>query len=132
MNSLFSEDQRSKVFGHVIRVAIGSASRLPAHEMALRIFAETIDAIEITAPSCARLDRMRADGFQRDLGGGVPHVIFFVDAALALPAGIPVGFVFFLSEIDGEIDPVAGGCDFEFAVVLDVSEIVAEEKFDDV
>ena len=35
-------------------------------------------------------------------------------------------------EIDGEVNPIAGGSDFEFAIVADVLPVVAEEKFDDV
>src|SRR3954447_23521509 len=92
---LLREDQRSKMFGYVIRITIDDARRLPAHEVTLRIFAETIDAIKIGAPFGAGLDGVLANRFQRDLGCGVPHVIFLVDAALTLPAGFPVGFIFF-------------------------------------
>src|SRR4029077_15281020 len=93
---------------------------------------EAVDSIEVAAPFCAGLDGVFADGFQWDLGGSVPDGLFFVDAALALPAGVPRGFVLFLAEIEGEIDPVAGGGDFEFAIVLDVGEVVAEKELDDV
>ena len=116
----------------MIGVAIDDAGLLPAHEMALRIFAEAVDAIEIGAPHGAVLDSLIADGLERDARGGVPDVLGFVDAALVLEAGIPFGAVGVVIEIDGEIDPVAGGSDFEFAIVADVLPVVAEEKFDDV
>ena len=40
--------------------------------------------------------------------------------------------VAFMIEVDGEIDPIAGGRDFELAVMADVLPIVAKEHFDDV
>src|SRR6185312_10060180 len=122
----------AEIFGNVIGVAIYDAGLLPAHEMTLRIFAETVDAIEIGAPHGAVLDALVADGFERYARGGVPDVIGLVDAALVFEAGVPFGAVGVVVEIDGEIDPVAGGSDFEFAIVADVLPVVSKEEFDDV
>src|SRR5580698_1035978 len=116
----------------MIGVAIDDAGLLPAHEMALRIFAEAVDAIEVGAPHGAVFDFLIAYGLERDLGGGVPDVLGFVDTALMLEAGIPFGAVSVVVKVNGEIDPVAGGGDFELAIVADVLPIVTEEEFDDI
>lgn len=106
---IFGKHDRSKIFGNVIRVAIDDAGLLPAHEMTLWVFAETVDAIEVGAPHGAVFDFLIADRFQRNFRSGVPDVIGFVDAALVFETGIPFGAVSVVVEIDGEIDPIAGG-----------------------
>ena len=74
----------AEIFGNVIGVAIDDTGLLPAHEMALRIFAEAVDAIEVSAPHGAVLDALVADGFERDARGGVPDMVGLIDAALVL------------------------------------------------
>ena len=120
------------MLGHMIRIAVHHTSRLPAHKMTLRVFAEAVNAIQIDAPFCASLDRLFADGFQRNARRCIPHVSFFVDAAQALPAGIPVSGRFVCPQIDIQVNPIAGRSNLKFLVPLDVGPIVAEKKFDHV
>ena len=129
---VFGKHDGAEIFGNVIGVAIDDAGLLPAHEMTLRVFAKAVDAIEIGAPHGAVLDALVTDRLEWDARGGVPDVVGFVDAALVLEAGVPFGAVSVVIEIDSKVDPIAGGSDFEFAIVADVLPVVAEEKFDDV
>src|SRR5258707_557260 len=50
MKSLFGEEQRSKMFGDGIGGGIGSASWLPAHERARRVFGDAVGWQEMAAP----------------------------------------------------------------------------------
>src|SRR5262249_10566734 len=76
-----AEDERAKVLGHMIGIMVWSAGLLPAQEMALRIFAETIYAIQVRAPFRSSLDRMFAHRFQRNPGGCIPYMMRFIDTS---------------------------------------------------
>jgi hypothetical protein len=120
------------VFRHVVRVAVDDTRRLPAHKVTLRIRAEPINAIQVGSPLSPGFYRFLADGLQRYACRRVPNVVLLIDSSLALPSGIPRGVVAFLIQIDGQIDPVAGGRDLELALVLDVRPIVTQKKLNHV
>ena len=117
------------MFGYVIGIAISHTGWLPAHEMAHRILAQAVDAVEVCSPLGTGNDRYFTYGTQGDAGGGVPYVILFIDPALALPSGVPFGIVVIAADIDVQVHPITGRRDFEFAIALDVRPITAQEKF---
>src|ERR1700690_3147342 len=104
------------MFGYVIWVSVNDTGRLPAHKVALRIFTEAIDAIQVGTPFGTGLYRLFTDGLQRYAGRRVPDVVRFIDSALPPPAGIPVGVGNVATQVDVQIDPVAGWRDLELAV----------------
>src|SRR6266699_805161 len=55
-----------------------------------------------------------------------------VDAALPLPAGIPVGVINVAVTVDRQIDPISRWCDLELAINIDIRPIVAQEKLNHV
>ena len=120
------------MFGYVVWVPVNDTGRLPAHKVTLRVFAETVDAIQVGTPFGSGLYRLFTDGLERDACRGVPDVLRFIDPALALPAGIPVGVGNVSAQVDVQIDPVAGWRDLELAIVLDIGPIVAQKKLDHV
>ncbi len=126
------EDQCAEVLGHMIRIAMEDAGGLPTEEMAALVRRRAFDAIEVGAPLRAGRDGGTADRAKRDAGGGIPDVGGFVDARGSGPPGPQGGVVTLAIEVDGQIDPIAGGRDFEFAIAADVGPIVAQEHFDDV
>jgi hypothetical protein len=60
VRALFPENQCSEVFGDVVGIAILNAGGLPAHEMAHRVRAKTVDTVEISAPFIAGLHPLAA------------------------------------------------------------------------
>src|SRR5580704_18186498 len=92
------------------------------------ISAYAFDAIQIRAPLCARFHVLIGHGRERNSGGSVPDFFLFVDACGGFPAGSPGLVVAVFIQVDGEIDPIAGGRNFELAIMADVLPIVAEEK----
>src|SRR6267142_7230996 len=91
---LLSKDQGSKVFRYMVGVAVDDTGRLPTHKVTLRILAQPVDAIEISAPFCAGLYRVFADRLQRHARRRVPDMVRFINPAHSLPSGIPVGLIF--------------------------------------
>src|SRR5450432_2167278 len=118
------------MFGHMIGITARSAGLLPAHEVALRILAEPVDAVQVGAPLRAGLHRLLADGLQRYACSRVPKMVRFVDPALSLPTGVPLSAVALVIQIDRQVDPVASGRNLELTVVPDVCPIVAQKELD--
>ncbi len=79
------------MFRNVVGIAVRDTRGLPAQEAALRIRAEPIDAVEVNAPLGPCCHLFLAHRMQRHTSAGIPGMILFVDSALPLPAGIPVG-----------------------------------------
>ena len=69
---------------------------------------------------------------QRHTSAGIPGMILFVDSALPLPAGIPVGVINVAVTVDRQIDPISRWCDLELAINIDIRPIVAQEKLNHV
>lgn len=117
------------MFGYVIGIAVSHTGRLPAHEMAHRILAQAVDAIEVCSPLGTGNDRYFTYGAQGDAGGGVPYVIPLVDPALALPPGIPLRVVCFVIKVDCQVYPISRRRNLELAIALDIRPIIAEKEF---
>src|SRR5207245_9979553 len=115
--SLWTTNERSKMLGHVVGVPVDYTSRLPAHEVADRIRAESVDAVQVSPPFSPGLHRFFTDRPQRHTCRRVPDVVLFVDAPLSLPSGIPVGVVAVSIQVDGYIHPVARWRDLKLAMV---------------
>ena len=98
---LLGEEQRSKVFGHMIGIVVRGAGLLPAHEVTLRILSEPVNAIQVGAPFRARLYRLLADRLQRHARCGIPEMVRFVDAALSLPPGVSLRAIAVVIQVDG-------------------------------
>src|SRR5216683_5984092 len=129
---LLTKNQRSKVFRHMVGIAVDDTGRLPAHEVTLRILAEPVYAIQVSAPFRAGLYRMFADSLERHTRRRVPDMVRFINPAQSLPAGIPVGLVFVMSQVDCQVDPIACRRNLELTVALDVGPIVSQKEFDHV
>jgi hypothetical protein len=129
---LIGKNQGPEVFGHVVGVAVHNAGRLPAHETTLGIGTIAIDPVEVRPPPRPRLDRFLADGFQRNAARRVPGFRTFIDPGRSLPTGPPGAILAATIEIDGQINPVRRGRNFEFAIMADTLPIVPQEDFDDV
>ena len=55
-----------------------------------------------------------------------------IDARGGGPSGTPGLVVALAIEVYGQIDPIAGGGDLEFAIAADVCPVVSQEHLDDV
>src|SRR5215468_10733282 len=104
------------MFRDVVGVAIDYTGWLPAHEATLRIRAESVDAIQISTPPGAGRHWLLTDRAQRHSRRCIPHMLRFVDSALPLPPGIPVGVVGVAVKVDGQIDPIARRRDLKFTI----------------
>src|SRR5438477_12831116 len=118
------------MLGHVIGIPVHHTRGLPAQEAPSGIGSFAFDAVQIHAPARARFDGIRADRRERDAGGGVPDVGLLVDTCSRLPAGAPVPVVALAAEVNGEVDPVAGRRDFEFAVFSYFAPVGSQEELD--
>src|SRR5262245_17387097 len=120
------------MFGNVVGVAVDDAGWLPAQKAAHGVGAKPVDAVQVDAPLGGRRHPFSTNGTQRHTRGRVPDAILLIDAALVLPARIPVGVIGVAIAVDGQIDPIAGGSNLKFAIEIDVVPIVTQEKLDDV
>src|SRR5258708_11936310 len=116
---LFYEEQRSEMLGHMIGVAVDDTGGLPAHEVAAAIGTQTVDAIQIRAPFRSRFYGLLADVFQGHARRRVPHMHLLIYTSNLLPARLPLVVIALLAQIDGEIDPIAGGRNLKLAIALD-------------
>src|SRR5437764_13751215 len=87
--SSFVKHEGSEILGDVVWVAVHHASRLPAQEVPLRIFTESLDPIQVCAPPGSRFHRLFADRSQRYPRRGVPDLLLLVDPRGGLPTGPP-------------------------------------------
>src|SRR5438876_891064 len=113
------ENQGAEMFRNVVGIAVRDTRGLPAQEAALRIRAEPIDAVEVNAPLGPCCHLFLAHRMQRHTSAGIPGMILFVDSALPLPAGIPVGVINVAVTVDRQIDPISRWCDLELAINID-------------
>src|ERR1700757_2130366 len=88
-----SENQSAKMFGNMVGIAVHDTGGLPAQEASLGIRAQSIDAVKVGAPLRACGHLFLAHRMQRHTSSGNPGMVLFVDSALPLPAGIPVGVI---------------------------------------
>ena len=126
-NCLLLKDQGSEVLGDVVRITVLNAVRLPAEEVPLRVFAETIDAIKVNMPFRAGLDLSAANRRKRNFGRGVPDLVFLINVSRGPPAGAPIVIVALVIKVNRQVNPVSSRGDLEFPVVIDVLPVRADE-----
>src|SRR5271170_2837464 len=126
--SLFCENQSSKMFWHVIRIAVDHTSRLPAHEMPNWVLAQPVDSIQVHSPLGAGLNLLFAHRMQWHTRSRIPDMIFFIDSPLPLPSGIPLCIIFVVIQVDGQIHIIPCGSNFKFTIEFDVLPVVTQEK----
>src|SRR2546429_1719441 len=105
------ENQGAEMFRNVVGIAVRDTRGLPAQEASLRIRAQSIDAVKVNAPLGPCCHLFLAHRMQRHTSAGIPGMILFVDSALPLPAGIPVGVINVAVTVDRQIDPISRWCD---------------------
>src|SRR5439155_3265785 len=118
------------MFRYVVGIAVDDTGWLPTHEMALWIFAEAVNAIQVSPPPSASDHLFLAHRAQRNPRRCIPSVILFIDSSQALPARIPVGAIGFFVKVNRHIDPIPGGGNLKLAIVIDFYPIIAEKKLD--